>query len=322
MATTEPPHVDKITGQTTTGHEWDGIRELNTPLPRWWVWTFYATIVYSVIYWLLYPAWPLASSYTTGLLGTSNRTAVAEDVAAIQAQRAQMEAGLDKASVQDIVADKKLLSLALAHGKAAFAENCAPCHGSGGQGGKGYRNLTNEDWLWGGKLDTILTTITHGIRADYDKDTRGAGGSANMTRFGDDQVLKADEIRNVASYVRTLTPPDVCKNIYPNEPANCGALPGGDVEAGKKLFADNCAVCHGDDGKGKLEMGSANLTDGTQLYGADEKNLIYTVTHARNSTMPAWGANEGPKGEKLVARLDPVTIKTLAVYVHSLGAGQ
>jgi cytochrome c oxidase cbb3-type subunit 3 len=293
MATTEPTQVDKITGQTTTGHEWDGIRELNTPLPRWWLWTFYACILFAIVYWVLYPAWPLVSGFSHGVLGFSSRGQVADDVKAIQVQRAQTEAGLDKASVTQIVADKKLLSLALAHGKAAFAEDCAPCHGSGGQGSKGYRNLTNEDWLWGGTLDDIQTTITHGIRADYDKDTR----SSAMPAFGRDGILKPEQIRQVASYVRTLS------KLEPEA--------GVDVAAGKKIFADNCAVCHGEDGKGNLAMGSANLTDGLQLYGGDFKDLIQTITYARNSTMPAWGA-----------RLDPVTIKSLAVYVHSLGAGQ
>jgi cytochrome c oxidase cbb3-type subunit 3 len=293
MATTEPNQLDSITGQTTTGLEWDGVQELNTPLPRWWLWTFYATILFAFVYWVLYPAWPLVSAFSRGVLGYSSRGQVADDIAAIKAQRAQTETGLDKASVNEIVADKKLLSLALAHGKAAFAEDCAPCHGSGGQGSKGYRNLTNEDWLWGGTLDDIQTTITHGIRADYDKDTR----SSAMPAFGRDGVLKPEEIRQVASYVRTLS------KLEPEA--------GVDVAAGKKVFADNCAVCHGDDGKGNLAMGSANLTDGLQLYGGDFKDLIQTITYARNSTMPAWGA-----------RLDPVTIKSLAVYVHSLGAGQ
>jgi cytochrome c oxidase cbb3-type subunit 3 len=290
---TDNPQLDKITGQTTTGHKWDGISELNTPLPRWWLYTFYATIVFAVVWWVLYPAWPLASSFTHGVLGYTNRGQVAEDVAAIQAVRAQNEAGLDKASVTEIVADKKLLGLALAHGKAAFAEDCAPCHGSGGQGSKGYRNLTNDDWLWGGKVEDIYTTITHGIRADYDPDTR----TSAMPAFGAQGILKPEEIHQVASYVRTLS------KLAPE--------PGVDVVAGKKIFADNCAVCHGDDGKGILAMGSANLTDGLQLYGSDFKDLIQTITYARNSTMPAWGA-----------RLDPVTIKSLAVYVHSLGAGQ
>lgn len=293
MATTEHPQLDKVTGQTTTGHEWDGIRELNTPLPRWWLYTFYASIAVAALWWILYPAWPGVTGYSKGVLGYTNRGQVALDVEAIKAQRAQTEAGLDKANVHEIEADKKLLTLALAHGRAAFAENCAPCHGSGGQGGKGYRNLTNDDWLWGGKLDDIQTTITHGIRADYDKDTR----SSAMPAFGRDGILKAEEIRQVASYVRTLS------KLSPE--------PGVDVAAGKKLFADNCAACHGDEGKGNIEMGAANLTDGLQLYGPDFKDLIYTITNARNSAMPAWGA-----------RLDPVTVKALTVYVHGLGAGQ
>lgn len=289
----EPPNLDKISGQTTTGHEWDGIRELNTPLPLWWLYTFYATIVVAVLYWIAYPAWPLISSYTPGVLGYTNRGQVAQDLADIKAVRVSRESGLQNASVTEIVADKTLLALALSHGKAAFAENCAACHGSGGQGGKGYRNLTNDDWLWGGTLDAIQATITHGIRADYDKDTR----SSAMPAFGKDGMLKPDEIRQVVSYVRTLS------KLSPEAGVN--------IVAGKKIFADNCSVCHGDEGKGSLDMGSANLTDGLQLYGADVKDLMQTVTYARNSVMPAWGA-----------RLDPVTIKAVTIFVHSLGAGQ
>jgi cytochrome c oxidase cbb3-type subunit 3 len=293
MATTEHAPVDPISGTATTGHEWDGIRELNTPLPRWWLWIFYATIAFSVVYWLFYPAWPLIWGSTGGILGYSTRGQVARDLGDIKTVRASMEGGLANASVAEIAADKKLLALALAHGKAAFAENCAPCHGSGGQGSKGYRNLTDDDWLWGGTLEEIQTTITHGIRADYDKDTR----SSTMPAFGKDGILKADEIKQVADFVRTLS------KLSPE--------PGIDLEAGKKIFADNCAVCHGDNGKGKIELGAANLTGGLRLYGSDMKDLIQTIAYARNSTMPAWGS-----------RLDPVTIKALTVYVHSLGGGQ
>ena len=290
---TEPLHLDKVSGQTTTGHEWDGIRELNTPLPRWWLWLFYICIAFAFGYWIFYPSWPLASSYLPGMLGSTNRANVLADVAAGQAARAQMAAGLEKASLTQIAGDPKMLELALAQGKAAFGDNCTPCHGSGGQGQKGYPNLTAGRWLWGGTLDQIQTTITHGIRAPDDLDTH----TSAMPAFGKDGILKADEIRQVANYVRSLD------GLEPEQ--------GVDVAAGKKIFADNCVACHGEDGKGNLDMGSANLTTKVWLYGNDINDLIYTITYARNSTMPAWGK-----------RLDPETIKSLAVYVHSLGGGK
>jgi cytochrome c oxidase cbb3-type subunit 3 len=290
---TEPVHLDKVSGQTTTGHEWDGIRELNTPLPRWWLWLFYACIAFAFVYWIFYPAWPLASSFTTGVLGHTNRAAVLNDIAFSQQVRREMAAGLEKASLTQIADDPKMLELALAQGKAAFGDNCTPCHGSGGQGQKGYPNLTAGRWLWGGKLDQIQTTITHGVRASDDADTHASA----MPAFGKDGILKAEEIRQVANYVRTLD------GLDPEQ--------GVDVAAGKKIFADNCVACHGDDGKGNLDMGSANLTTKVWLYGNDINDLIYTITYARNSQMPAWGK-----------RLDPETIKSLAVYVHSLGGGQ
>src|SRR5579863_1107880 len=191
----DPVQLDKVSGQTTTGHEWDGIRELNTPLPRWWLWLFYLTIAFSFLYWILYPAWPLVTGATPGLLGHTNRARVAEDLAAAQATRMQQAAGLEKMSLAGIAADPKLLELALAQGKAAFGDNCAPCHGSGGQGQYGYPNLTAGRWLWGGTLDQIHATIDHGIRAD-DPDTHASA----MPAFGKDGVLKAAEINNVASY--------------------------------------------------------------------------------------------------------------------------
>jgi cytochrome c oxidase cbb3-type subunit III len=289
---TDPVQVDKVSGQTTTGHEWDGIRELNTPLPRWWLYLFYLCIAFAVGYWIVYPAWPLVNGYTPGLLGTTNRARVATEIAAGQAARMQMAAGLEKASIDQIAADPKLEEIALAEGKAAFGDNCAPCHGSGGQGQKGYPNLTAGRWLWGGTLDQIDTTITHGIRAD-DPDTH----TSAMPAFGKDVILKPEQIREVVSYVRTID------GLEPEH--------GVDVAAGKKIFMDNCAACHGENGKGNIDMGSANLTTKVWQYGSDIKDLTYTVTNARNSTMPAWGK-----------RLDPVTIKSLAIYVHSLGGGK
>src|SRR5271157_5917460 len=255
---TDPGHVDKISGQTTTGHEWDGIRELNTPLPLWWLYMFYLTIVFAFGYWIVYPSWPLVSSYAPGLFGYTNRTQVAADVAAGQAARMQMAAGLEKASLAQIV---------------------------------GYPNLTAGRWLWGGTLDQIQTTITHGIRAD-DPDTH----TSLMPSFGKDEILKPEQVREVVSYVRTLS------GLDPEQ--------GVDVAAGKKIFAENCVACHGEDGKGNTDMGSANLTTKVWQYGSDLKDLTFTIAYARNSTMPAWGQ-----------RLDPETIKALAVYVHSLGGG-
>ncbi len=290
---TDPVQVDKVSGQTTTGHEWDGIRELNTPLPRWWLWIFYATIVFAFGYWIFYPSWPLASSFAPGVLGHTNRAAVLADVAFSNQVRKDMTADLQKASLQQIADSPKMLELALAQGRAAFGDNCAPCHGSGGQGQKGYPNLTAGRWLWGGTLDQIQATITHGIRAPNDADTH----TSMMPAFGKDGILKADQIRQVANYVRTLD------GLAPEQ--------GVDVAAGKKVFADNCVACHGEDGKGNVDMGAANLTTKVWLYGNDINDLVYTITNARNSVMPAWGH-----------RLDPETIKSLAVYVHSLGGGK
>ena len=291
MATHEG-HLDEVSGQTTTGHEWDGIRELNTPLPRWWLYLFYLTIAFAVVYWIAYPSWPLITGYAPGVLGYTNRARVAEDVAAGQAARMQQASGLVSANLAQIEADSKLLQLALAQGKAAFGDNCAPCHGSGGQGQAGYPNLTAGRWLWGGTLEQIHTTIEHGIRAD-DPDTH----TSAMPAFGKDGILKPEEIREVANYVRTL--------------AGFTPEPGANIAAGKKIFQDNCVACHGEDGKGNVEMGSANLTTKIWQYGSDLPDLVYTIANARNSTMPAWHN-----------RLDPVTIKALAVYVHSLGGGK
>jgi cytochrome c oxidase cbb3-type subunit III len=286
-------HFDAISGQTTTGHEWDGIRELTTPLPRWWLWLFYLTIAFSVVYWFLYPAWPFVTGYSGGVLGYTNRTRVAADLSAGQAARMEAAAGLEKASLSEIENDPKLLEFALARGKAAFGDNCAPCHGAGGQGQKGYPNLTAGRWLWGGTLDQIQTTITHGARFASDSESHMSA----MPAFGKDGILKPEQIRQVVNYVRTLD------KLEPET--------GVDVDVGRKIFVDNCAACHGDDGKGNVDMGAPNLTTKVWLYGNDTKDLTYTVTNARNSVMPAWGG-----------RLDPTTIKSLALYVHSLGGGQ
>ncbi len=289
---TEHTEVDKVSGTSTTGHQWDGIKELNTPLPRWWIWTFYATIVWAIGYWIVYPAWPLITSNTTGLFNYSSRADVAVELGNLEKIRGEKMVKLAATPLVDIEKDPALLALARARGKAAFGDNCAPCHGSGGAGAKGYPNLNDDDWLWGGKLDQIEQTIKFGARSGNDKAHEGA-----MLAFGKDGVLKPAEIVTVANYVRSLS--------------GLSTSPGYDAAAGKKIFADNCASCHGDNGKGNQELGAPNLTDKIWLYGSDEAALVETIANGRAGVMPAWAG-----------RLDPATIKALAVYVHSLGGGQ
>jgi cytochrome c oxidase cbb3-type subunit 3 len=287
------PETDAVTGRTTTGHEWDGIKELNTPLPRWWLNIFYATIVWSFGYFIVYPAWPGISSYTRGVIAYSSRAEVAVELDALKAQRAAQAADLATVEIAAIKADPKLLALAMAQGRAAFGDNCAPCHGLGGGGSKGYPNLNDDDWLWGGSLDEIHETLKHGIRSANDESTRISA----MPAFGRDGLLKKDEIRTVANFVRTL--------------AGQLAEPGFDRAAGAKLFAENCGSCHGDEGRGNKALGAPNLADAITLYGGRLEDIVETVSNSRAGVMPAWAA-----------RLDPVTVKSLAVYVHSLGGGQ
>ncbi|OKO72643.1 cytochrome-c oxidase, cbb3-type subunit III [Bradyrhizobium sp. NAS96.2] len=288
----EHDEIDRVSGRSTTGHEWDGIKELNTPLPRWWVLTFYATIIWAIGYWAVYPAWPLVSGYTTGLFHYSTRASVATDLADLEKLRGQKMAVLGNASLANIEKDPVLLALARARGKTVFADNCAPCHGSGGAGAKGYPNLNDDDWLWGGSLDQIMQTIQFGARSGHAKTHEG-----QMLAFGRDGILKKDEIVTVANYVRSLS--------------GLSTAPKFDAAAGEKIFTENCTSCHGDAGKGNQELGAPNLTDKIWLYGSDEETLIETITNGRAGVMPAW-----------VGRLDPVTVKALAVYVHSLGGGK
>jgi len=284
--------VDAATGTPTTGHEWDGIKELNTPLPRWWVWVFYATVVWAIGYGVVYPAVPLITSFTAGVFGYSSRGQVAAEVRDLQAARGGMVAKLEAASVADIEKDQTLFAFATAQGRAAFGNNCAPCHGIGGGGAKGYPNLNDNDWLWGGSLDQIYQTISYGIRSGHPK-----AHESTMVGFGKDGVLKRGEIVTLARYVRSLSGLPV--------PA------GSDLAAGKKLFADNCAACHGDEAQGNPEIGAPNLADRIWLYGADEATIVEVITNGKNGVMPAWAD-----------RLDPATLKALTVYVHSLGGGQ
>jgi cytochrome c oxidase cbb3-type subunit III len=284
--------IDSVSGTATTGHQWDGIRELNTPLPRWWLITFYLTIIWAIGYWILYPAWPLLRSNTTGILGYSSRANVAVELANLDRMRGEKMAMLASASLADIEKDPSLLALARARGKTVFGDNCAPCHGSGATGSKGFPNLNDDDWLWGGSLDQIMQTIRFGARSGNAK-----GHEGNMLAFGRDGTLKPEQIVTVANYVRSLS--------------HLPTAPGYSAAEGAKIFAENCVACHGENGKGNPEVGSKDLTANIWLYGGDEATLVETITNGRGGVMPAWDG-----------RLDPVTLKAMAVYVHSLGGGK
>ena len=232
---------------STTGHAWDGIEELNSPLPRWWVWLFYATIAWSFGYWLVYPAWPTISCYTAGLFGYSSRAQVAVDLAELRKLRGDKSAALAETPLADIEKDPALLAFAQAQGRAAFANNCAPCHGAGAAGAKGYPNLNDDDWLWGGSVTEIRETIAYGVRSGNPKDHESA-----MPAFGKTGMLSADDIITVANYVRSLS--------------GLALRPGVELAKGNKIFADNCAGCHGDDGKGNKDLGAPHLADQICLY--------------------------------------------------------
>jgi cytochrome c oxidase cbb3-type subunit 3 len=279
---------DTLTGTDTTGHEWDGVKELNTPLPTWWVYTFWATVVFAVVYCVLYPSWPSLSGHTEGVLGYTNRSALSADLAEQAKQRSRFVDRIRAASLADIRKDPELFNFALAGGRSAFQTNCLQCHGAGGAGSPGFPNLVDDDWMWGGSLDQIYQTIQHGVRNADEKSRQ-----TNMPRFGVDGLLTASQIDSVTDYVLSLS-------------GHGKATP-----EGAKIFQEQCAACHKPDGKGNQEMGSPNLTDGIWLYGGDRNSVYRSIFYARNGSMPAWGQ-----------RLDDATLKMLAVYVHSLGGGK
>lgn len=283
--------IDSVTGVETTGHEWDGIKELNKPLPRWWLLTFYATIVWAIGYMIAYPAWPTLNDYTRGMLGYSQRATVTAEVKAAHAAQGAMRDLLAKTPLADVRKNPDLLRFAVAGGNASFQTNCAPCHGRGAQGFTGYPNLNDDDWIWGGGIEDVHKTILYGIRSEH-KNTR----TSAMPRYGVDGLLKNEEIADVVEHVLALS-----KGEHDKVAATRGAA----------VFKEHCAACHGEQGKGMIEQGAPNLTDAIWLYGSSRQAITESVRTGRGGMMPLW---EG--------RLDAVTLKALAVYVHSLGGGK
>jgi cytochrome c oxidase cbb3-type subunit 3 len=285
--------IDEPTGTETVGHEWDGIEELNTPLPRWWLWTFYLSIAFAIGYVIVYPAIPLLDRGTEGLWGWTSRGQLAEETALAEKQRASTMARLAATPIEDLGSDPQLMEAAVAGGRAAFRVNCVQCHGAGAAGVEGlYPNLNDDDWLWGGNLKEIEQTIAHGIRQPGSENTR----TSLMPSFGRDGILTPEQVGDVASFVRTLSG---------KEKASAASKRGAD------LFAANCVACHGPAGKGLREFGAPNLADAIWLYGGSHEAISSSVTAAHAGVMPAWAG-----------KLDPATIKMLAAYVHSLGGGE
>ena len=288
------PEIDSHSGVETTGHEWDGIKELNNPLPRWWLIVFWATVLFSVGYWIFMPSWPAPpgfQGYTRGIAHNNQRLIVQRDIDALKVTRAPFASRLTSASLAEIEADPQLLQFALAAGESAFGNNCATCHGAGAQGARGYPNLNDDDWLWGGSLADIRQTIEHGIRAEDD-----ATRQSQMPAFGRDKILTTAQIADLVEYVRKISGQGA------DQAAAARAAP---------VFAENCASCHGADGKGGRSMGAPNLTDHIWLYGGDRQTLTQTITNARRGVMPAWSK-----------KIDPATIAALAVFVHQRGGGE
>ena len=287
---------DSITGRNTTGHVWDGIKELDTPLPKWWLWVFYACILWSIGYWVLYPSFPWINGYLTGIYGYSQRAELEEQVAAAREAQSVYLDRIAEMTPAEILEDAELTTFALAGGAASFADNCAPCHGLGGSGNPGgFPVLADDDWLWGGTLEEIEYTIRHGIRNDDDFDAR----LSQMPEYGGEFGLLAnDEIQHVADYVLSLS--------------------GGETEAdaetlaaGAEIFGMQCAMCHGDNGGGMQMLGAPNLTDAIWLFGGDRTSVIQQISAPQHGVMPPWAP-----------RLEGSTISMLTVYVHQLGGGQ
>ncbi|MDE4132568.1 cytochrome-c oxidase, cbb3-type subunit III [Phaeobacter sp. QD34_3] len=276
----------------TTGHEWDGIEEFDNPMPRWWLWTFYLTIIWGIGYTIAYPAWPMINSATAGVLGWSTRADVAAEIAAVDEANAPVNAKLVETELTEISADADLNSYAVSAGSAVFKTWCAQCHGSGAAGAKGYPNLLDDDWLWGGSVEDIHATVAHGIRNEDSDEAR----YSEMPAFGRDELLEAEEIDQVVNFVMSLSGE---------------AQDASKVEAGAVLFEDNCSSCHMEDGTGDRAQGAPNLADAIWLYGGDYAALTETVTNSRYGVMPAWNT-----------RLSEAEIRAVSAYVHQLGGGE
>ncbi len=286
---------DEISGTETTGHEWDGLKELDTPLPRWWLYVFYGSILISIVYWVLMPAWPLANGYTRGTLNWSDRANVAADVQSLRAARMPMFERLGQASAETIAADPELQEFARAAGESVFGDNCRTCHGAGGAGAPGYPVLADDVWIWGGTLADIEHTLRVGVRSTH-PDTR----MSQMPAFGRDGLLTPAQVSDVTEHVISIS--SARDRLAPDA---------GAAARGAIVYAEQCALCHGATGAGDRAQGAPSLADDVWLYGSERADIRSQIELGRGGVMPSWEA-----------RFDAGTLRALAYYVHELGGGE
>jgi len=288
--TMDEPRYDEPTKTYTTGHSYDGIEELNTPLPRWWLWTLYLCIIWGIGYAIAYPAWPMLTGATPGLLGYSTRGEVAEDIARVDAANSELITQLAAVDLNSLRDNEPLNRFAVSAGASVYANNCSQCHGSGAAGAVGYPNLLDDDWLWGGDMEAIAYTVRHGIRNEQDDDAR----YSEMPAFG--ELLEEGEIPALVAYVQSLSNMEHDTSL---------------IAQGEELFVDNCTACHGDNGMGDRDQGAPNLTDAVWLYGGSADALTETITYSRYGVMPPW-----------TPRLSDAEINAVTAYVHQKGGGE
>lgn len=269
-----------------TGHVWDGIRELTNQPPKWWTICFYLSLLWVLVYIVLYPSIPMAGGSSKGVLGWTSIGEYKDAVAKYDSVREPYVDKLNGMSAEDILADQEMLNFANSYTNSLFGDNCAACHGASGQGAVGrFPTLMDDDWLYGGTVADIQTSITDGRQG-------------MMPAFN--QQLSAAEIGTLADFV-------------------IGLSKGQDNQAGREMFVSSgCSLCHGEDAKGNT-MGPANLTDSVWRFGSSHDEVVRTITSgvnqdvagSRNAVMPTFAA-----------RLSENDIKLLAVRVWSLGGGQ
>lgn len=295
MSMAEHRERDEISGTETTGHEWDGVKELDTPLPRWWLYIFYATILAAVVYWVLMPAWPLANGYTRGVLDWSDRDNVAAEMQSLRSARAPMFERLASASVSDIAADPQMQEFARAAGESVFGDYCATCHGAGGAGAPGFPVLADNVWIWGGAMADIEHTLRVGVRSDHPETRMSA-----MPAFGRDGLLTAQQIGDVTEYVIGISL--ARERLAPSAAA---------AARGAIVYQEQCAICHGPLGAGDRAQGAPSLNDDIWLYGGSRVEIRRQIETGRGGVMPSWES-----------RFDAGTLRALAYYVHEMGGGE